>query len=101
MRDITGSTGLELKADPGVPYVYVGMGVLMVTTALSYLSFTEFWALTDGGKLYAGGRTNRAKKEFKREFSELVRWQDPRASPPNPASSACGSKGSCTTWGSI
>ena len=79
VRDITGSTGLELKADPGVPYVYVGMGVLMVTTALSYLSFTEFWALTDGGKLYAGGRTNRAKKEFKREFSELVRWQDPRA----------------------
>jgi len=39
--DVVGSTGLELKADPGVPMVYAGYGALMVTTLVSYLSHSQ------------------------------------------------------------
>ncbi|CAI5958094.1 unnamed protein product [Closterium sp. NIES-65] len=39
--ELIGSTGLELKMDPGVPYVYAGFGALMLTTAISYLSHSQ------------------------------------------------------------
>ena len=40
-----GSTGLELKSDPGVPFVYAGFGGLMVSTLVSYLSHSQVWAV--------------------------------------------------------
>lgn len=39
--DLIGSTGLELKMDPGVPLVYTGFGGLMFTTTISYLSHSQ------------------------------------------------------------
>ena len=39
--DVVGATGLELKADPGVPLVYAGFGGLMITTLLSYASHSQ------------------------------------------------------------
>ena len=39
--EIIGSTGLQLKADPGVPLVYAGFGFLMVTSIISYLSHSQ------------------------------------------------------------
>ncbi|CAK9315850.1 unnamed protein product [Citrullus colocynthis] len=41
--DAIGSTGLELKTDPGVPIVYAGFGALMLTTCVSYLSHSQVW----------------------------------------------------------
>ena len=43
--EIVGSTGLELKSDPGVPFVYAGFGGLMVSTLVSYLSHSQVWAV--------------------------------------------------------
>ncbi|XP_041015760.1 cytochrome c biogenesis protein CCS1, chloroplastic isoform X2 [Juglans microcarpa x Juglans regia] len=39
--DAIGSSGLELKTDPGVPIVYAGFGALMLTTCISYLSHSQ------------------------------------------------------------
>lgn len=69
---IFGSTGLELKMDPGVPLVYAGFGSLMLTSALSYLSHSQVWALQEGSALYVGGRSNRAKLGFKKELNEIM-----------------------------
>lgn len=41
VEDIVGSTGLELKSDPGVPLVYAGFGALMITTLVSYISHSQ------------------------------------------------------------
>lgn len=41
VEDIIGSTGLELKSDPGVPLVYAGFGALMITTLISYISHSQ------------------------------------------------------------
>ncbi|KAI8554347.1 hypothetical protein RHMOL_Rhmol05G0091800 [Rhododendron molle] len=39
--DAIGSTGLDLKTDPGVPVVYAGFGFLMLTTCISFLSHSQ------------------------------------------------------------
>ncbi|KAF8022066.1 hypothetical protein BT93_G2261 [Corymbia citriodora subsp. variegata] len=70
--DAIGSTGLDLKIDPGVPIVYAGFGALMLTTCISYLSHTQVWALQDGTAVVVGGKTNRAKAEFPEEMNRLL-----------------------------
>ncbi|KAL9231621.1 hypothetical protein vseg_006823 [Gypsophila vaccaria] len=70
--DAIGSTGLELKTDPGVPIVYAGFGALMLTTCISYLSHSQLWALQDGTTVVIGGKTNRAKAEFPVEINSLL-----------------------------
>ncbi|KAG2534938.1 hypothetical protein PVAP13_9NG075400 [Panicum virgatum] len=72
IEDAIGSTGLDLKTDPGVPIVYAGFGALMLTTCISYLSHSQIWALQDGSTVVVGGKTNRAKLEFSEEMNQLL-----------------------------
>ena len=74
IEDMKGSTGLELKTDPGVPWVYAGFAGLMVTSFLSLLSHSQVWAVEEVGSelLHVGGRSNRAKEEFKTELDEIL-----------------------------
>ncbi|MBE9028517.1 cytochrome c biogenesis protein [filamentous cyanobacterium LEGE 11480] len=70
--DLVGSTGLQIKADPGVPIVYLGFGLLMLSTLMSYISHTQVWGLWQDGRLYLGGVTNRAQVGFEREFLSIL-----------------------------
>lgn len=70
--DAIGSSGLDLKTDPGVPVVYAGFGALMLTTCISYLSHSQIWALQDGTTVVIGGKTNRAKLSFPDEMNQLL-----------------------------
>nr|AKF43185.1 cytochrome c biogenesis protein [Pelargonium tetragonum] len=70
--DAIGSSGLDLKTDPGVPVVYAGFGALMLTTCVSLLSHSQIWALQDGSTVFIGGKTNRAKPEFTSEVNRLL-----------------------------
>lgn len=70
--DIIGSTGLQIKADPGIPFLYTGFGLLMLSVMMSYVSHSQVWGLLDGGTLYVGGRTNRAQITFERELVEIL-----------------------------
>ena len=70
--ELIGSTGLQIKADPGVPIVYTGFGLLMAGVVMSYLSHSQIWALQKGDRFYLGGRTNRAQVGFEREFVEMI-----------------------------
>ncbi|KAG0466806.1 hypothetical protein HPP92_017787 [Vanilla planifolia] len=72
IEDAIGSTGLDLKIDPGVPIVYTGFGALMLTTCISFLSHSQIWALQDGTTVVVGGKTNRAKLEFPEEMNGLL-----------------------------
>jgi cytochrome c biogenesis protein len=69
---VVGSTGLEIKADPGVPWVYAGFAGLMVTTLVSYISHSQVWALQQGGGVYVAGKSNRAKVAFDKELGEVL-----------------------------
>ncbi|MFB2834621.1 cytochrome c biogenesis protein [Floridanema evergladense] len=70
--EVLGSTGLQIKADPGIPIVYTGFGLLMLGVIMSYISHSQIWALEKEGKLYIGGRTNRAQVAFEREIIEVL-----------------------------
>ena len=69
--DIIGSTGLQIKADPGVPIVYTGFALLMMGVVMSYFSHSQVWALEDDG-FYFGAKTNRAQVSFEREILDLL-----------------------------
>ncbi len=70
--DLIGSTGLQIKADPGIPLVYLGFGLLMVGVMMSYLSHSQIWALQTGDRFYIGGRTNRAQVAFEQELMSIL-----------------------------
>jgi cytochrome c biogenesis protein len=70
--DVVGSTGLQIKADPGIPIVYTGFALLMLGVTMSYFSHSQIWALQKDGRLYVGGKTNRAQVAFEREMLEIL-----------------------------
>ena len=72
LLDLIGSTGLQIKADPGIPIVYTGFALLMLSVMMSYVSHSQVWALEKDGKFYVGGRTNRAQVTFERELIEVL-----------------------------
>ena len=69
---LIGSTGLQIKADPGIPIVYLGFGLLMIGVVMSYISHSQVWALETDGVLYVGGRTNRAQVAFEKELLSVL-----------------------------
>ncbi|MEB3339654.1 cytochrome c biogenesis protein [Okeania sp.] len=69
---IIGSTGLQIKADPGIPIVYLGFGLLMLSVLMSYVSHSQIWAWQENERLYIGGKTNRANVAFEREILEIL-----------------------------
>lgn len=70
--ELVGSTGLQIKSDPGIPWIYAGFGLLMIGVIMSYVSHSQIWLLTADDQLYVGGRTNRALLTFERELVEMI-----------------------------
>ncbi|MGK7923673.1 MAG: cytochrome c biogenesis protein [Spirulina sp.] len=70
--ELVGSTGLQIKADPGTPIVYSGFALLMIGVVMSYFSHSQIWALQEGDRFYLGGKTNRAKITFEREMLAIL-----------------------------
>ncbi|MEH2388190.1 MAG: cytochrome c biogenesis protein [Nostoc sp.] len=70
--EVIGSTGLQIKADPGIPIVYSGFGLLMLGVVMSYFSHSQIWGLQKGDRLYVGGKTNRAQVAFEQEILEIL-----------------------------
>lgn len=69
--DIISSTGLQIKMDPGIVLIYTGFGFLMISTLLSYLTYSQIWLVQESKNIFMGGNTTRAKFEFAREFLKL------------------------------
>lgn len=70
--EVVGSTGLQIKYDPGIPIVYIGFALLMLGVVMSYFSHSQIWALQHGDVLYVGGKTNRAQVTFEREVLGIL-----------------------------
>lgn len=70
--EIISSTGLQIKTDPGIPLIYLGFFLLMISTLLSYISYSQIWIIQKNQKLFIGGTTNRALFNFELEFFKLI-----------------------------
>jgi cytochrome c biogenesis protein len=71
--DILSSTGLQIKTDPGIPLIYTGFFFLMVSTLISYISYSQVWIIKDHQKMFIGGNTTRATFDFEIEFFKLIK----------------------------
>ena len=72
LTSIVPSTGLQVKSDPGTLFVYTGFLMLMLSTLLSYVSYSQIWAFKDTNNLYMAGQTNRAIYYFEKYFTTIL-----------------------------
>lgn len=73
LLEILSSSGLQIKIDPGLPIIYSGFLFLMITTLMSYLTYSQIWILKKNQKLLIGGTTNRAFFDFELEFFKFIK----------------------------
>jgi cytochrome c biogenesis protein len=71
--DILPSTGLLIKYDPSILFIYFGFALLMITTSLSYFPYTEIWLFHQKNYSFIGSRTNRGKIKLEIDFENLIR----------------------------
>lgn len=71
--EIISSTGLQIKTDPGIPIIYAGFFFLMLSTLISYITYSQIWIIQNNNKLFIGGTTNRAVFDFELEFFKFVK----------------------------
>lgn len=71
--EIISSTGLQIKTDPGIPIIYFGFFFLMLSTLISYITYSQVWLIQKNNKLFIGGNTNRAVFEFELEFFKFIK----------------------------
>lgn len=65
------STGIQIKADSGIKIIYIGFAFLIISSFVSYISFSEIWFLEAVKVKFFGGQTNRAKVKFQLEILKL------------------------------
>jgi len=70
--EIISSTGLQIKTDPGIPIIYSGFFFLMVSTLISYITYSQIWIIQRNQKIFIGGTTNRAVFDFELEFLKFI-----------------------------
>ena len=71
--EIISSTGLQIKTDPGIPIIYSGFFFLMLSTLISYITYSQIWIIQKNQKLFLGGTTNRAVFDFELEFLKFIK----------------------------
>lgn len=71
--EIISSTGLQIKTDPGIPIIYIGFFFLMLSTLISYITYSQIWIIQKSQKLFIGGTTNRAIFDFELEFFNFIK----------------------------
>jgi cytochrome c biogenesis protein len=73
LMDILSSTGLQIKSDPGIVLIYLGFLFLMISTLISYITYSQIWIVQENKKIFIGGNTTRATFDFELEFLKLVK----------------------------
>ena len=71
--DIVSSTGLQIKTDPGIPIIYMGFFFLILSTLISYITYSQIWVVKEKKQMFIGGNTTRAIFDFEIEFFKLIK----------------------------
>lgn len=62
--DLLTCTGLQVRGDPGEFFLSLGFGSLILSTFISYVSYSRIWIIKRLDNIQIGGLTNRAKLRF-------------------------------------
>ena len=71
--EIISSTVLQIKTDPGIPLIYLGFLFLMLSSLISYITYSQVWIVQKNQQVFIGGNTNRAVFDFELEFLKFVK----------------------------
>ena len=73
LKQIIPSSGLIIKNDPSIPFIYLSFTLIIIGTIFSLIPTNQIWILLDKNskKLFIGGLSNRNLLGFKKEFLEL------------------------------
>nr|YP_010619790.1 cytochrome c biogenesis protein ccs1 [Symphyocladia marchantioides]WAX03803.1 cytochrome c biogenesis protein ccs1 [Symphyocladia marchantioides] len=71
IKDIITSTGLQVKVDPGIFLVYFGFSIMILSTFLSYISYSQVWIYRSIESVEFWGSTNRASLFFEQDIAHL------------------------------
>nr|YP_010336912.1 c-type cytochrome biogenensis protein [Madagascaria erythrocladioides]QUE28948.1 Ccs1 [Madagascaria erythrocladioides]UNJ16497.1 c-type cytochrome biogenensis protein [Madagascaria erythrocladioides] len=71
ITEVITSTGLQIKADPGIPIIYLGFLLLMLSTLSSYLNYAQVWIFRDSQYSLIGGKSNRDIVKFEEDFHQI------------------------------
>ena len=72
--NIIPSSGLLLKRDPGVPFVYTSFAIILFGGSLSLISTKKLWVLYEKEKslIYIGGLSNRNLSGLSKELPKFI-----------------------------
>jgi len=72
--NIIPSSGLLLKYDPGVPFVYTSFAIILIGGSLSIISTKKIWVLYEKEKsrIYIGGLSNRNLAGLSKEMPKFI-----------------------------
>ena len=65
------STGLQIKADPGIRTVYLSFFLLILSTYVSFISYSQIWGTETRGNILWVGTSNRAVLFFQTKFRRI------------------------------
>lgn len=65
-------TGIQIKSDPGIIFVYSGFLGLIFSVLFSYVSYIQVWAIKKEDQLLVYGNTNRALYFFEKSILSLL-----------------------------
>ena len=73
LKKIIPSSGLIIKNDPSIPFIYLSFTLIILGTILSLVPTNQIWILfnQNSKKLFIGGLSNRNLLGFKKEFLKL------------------------------
>ena len=68
------SSGLLLKRDPGVPFVYTSFAIILLGGSLSIISTKKIWFLHEKEQsiIYIGGLSNRNLSGLSKELPKFI-----------------------------
>ena len=73
LKKVNLSSGLIIKNDPSIPFIYFSFTLIIIGTILSLVPTNQLWLLfnKESKKLFIGGISNRNLLGFKKEFSKI------------------------------
>ena len=73
LKKIIPSSGLIIKNDPSIPFIYFSFILIILGTLFSLIPTNQLWILfnANSNKLFIGGLSNRNLLGFKKEFLKL------------------------------
>ena len=74
LLEIVPSSGLIIKSDPSVPFIYFSFILIIIGTFLSLIPTKQLWILINrkSNKIYIGGLSNRNLAGFEKEFKSII-----------------------------